>query len=245
MPNLIAHRGQNADFPENTLEAFNAAISSGAKFLEFDVQLTADLIPVISHDISLQKAAGKDIDLTLTSYAELATISAGEPARFGEKFLSSRIPSLQQTLAELQKHPDLLLFIELKQESFNRFGIPQFIDKVLECLQESHNKCVIISFNFQALQYLKKKSAIQCGWIVKSMDKAVQQQATLLSPEFIFINYRRWSNLTHDFSADDWDWVVYETSDPEIVTKLIEKGVTYIETDNISKLLEYFPHPLE
>ncbi|MCZ0900624.1 glycerophosphodiester phosphodiesterase, partial [Microcoleus sp. HI-ES] len=47
---IIAHRGFSAIAPENTLAAFELAIARGAHSIEFDIQLSADNVPVIFHD---------------------------------------------------------------------------------------------------------------------------------------------------------------------------------------------------
>lgn len=49
-PILFAHRGGCADAPENTLEAFSHSVALGVTGLESDVWLSADGIPVLSHD---------------------------------------------------------------------------------------------------------------------------------------------------------------------------------------------------
>ena len=53
---VVAHRGASADQPENTLEAFDAAIDAGADVIELDVRLSSDGVPVVMHDadVSLQ-----------------------------------------------------------------------------------------------------------------------------------------------------------------------------------------------
>ncbi len=53
-PHLIAHRGNAAEFPENTLPAFESALELGVRNIEFDVQLTSDKVPVVIHDADLQ-----------------------------------------------------------------------------------------------------------------------------------------------------------------------------------------------
>ncbi len=241
LPKLIAHRGQNASFPENTLEAFVAALACGAKYLECDIQLTADHIPVISHDMSLLKTADLNINLAQTHYSSLSNISVGEAKRFGDAFPSTDLPRLTDLIALLRSYPDVLIFIELKQESFDYFGIELFVDSVLNCLQEDFERCVLISFNLQALQYLKSKSTIRTGWVIKHLDQASLLAAKQLSPEFMFTKYINCLNSKHDFSADPWSWVIYESSDPLIVDALIKRGVDFIETDNICQLLNYFP----
>ncbi len=62
---IVAHRG-NAGLPglkENTLEAFDAALAHGAWGLEFDLRWTADNAPVVSHDKTLERVFGSDLDV--------------------------------------------------------------------------------------------------------------------------------------------------------------------------------------
>ena len=46
----IAHRGYHADAPENSLEAFAAAVALDVDGIETDVRLSADRLPVLIHD---------------------------------------------------------------------------------------------------------------------------------------------------------------------------------------------------
>ena len=55
---LIAHRGNARDFPENTLPALQSAVELGIRFIEFDVQLSADGVPVVivrGYDIQIKE----------------------------------------------------------------------------------------------------------------------------------------------------------------------------------------------
>ena len=49
-PLNIAHRGLSSLFPENTLEALEAALYQGADFVEFDIVYTKELYPLVMHD---------------------------------------------------------------------------------------------------------------------------------------------------------------------------------------------------
>ena len=60
LPEIIAHRGNAAEFPENTLQALASAVELGVKHVEFDVQLTADKVPVLLHDADLERVAGRE-----------------------------------------------------------------------------------------------------------------------------------------------------------------------------------------
>ena len=52
---IWAHRGASARQPENTIAAFRAAMAGGADGVEFDVQLSADGVPVVIHDEKVER----------------------------------------------------------------------------------------------------------------------------------------------------------------------------------------------
>src|SRR3546814_16572729 len=55
LPRIMGHRGAKALAPENTLCSMKAAAGAGARWVEFDVLLTADGEPVPFHDDPLQR----------------------------------------------------------------------------------------------------------------------------------------------------------------------------------------------
>jgi glycerophosphoryl diester phosphodiesterase len=60
LPRVIGHRGAAAYAPENTLESFREARRRGASWIETDVKLTADGVPILMHDESLKRTTGVD-----------------------------------------------------------------------------------------------------------------------------------------------------------------------------------------
>ena len=74
---MLAHRGLALEAPENTLLAFAHAVTIGASYLETDVHLTADGIAVVSHDPSLRRVAGRDVDVSKLTMAELRGVDLG------------------------------------------------------------------------------------------------------------------------------------------------------------------------
>uniref|UniRef100_UPI000AD76C93 glycerophosphodiester phosphodiesterase family protein n=1 Tax=Poseidonibacter lekithochrous TaxID=1904463 RepID=UPI000AD76C93 len=52
---ITVHRGAKAIAPENTLISFSIAAHCGAKWIETDTQLSADLVPVIYHDKNINR----------------------------------------------------------------------------------------------------------------------------------------------------------------------------------------------
>src|SRR5687767_10794848 len=77
---VIAHRGASGYAPENTLPAFELAIVQGADALELDVRLTADGVPVVIHDPTLERTIGRPARVGDLTADQLLEADAG--ARF-------------------------------------------------------------------------------------------------------------------------------------------------------------------
>lgn len=76
-PEVVAHRGASAQYPEHTLAAYRAAIAQGADALECDVRLTADGELVCLHDRTLRRTGLTDGIVSTTTLAELDRIDFG------------------------------------------------------------------------------------------------------------------------------------------------------------------------
>lgn len=101
LPAIIGHRGAKSNAPENTLAGFRRAHEEGAPWVEFDVKLTKDNVPIVIHDETLERTSngrGPVRDLTLDS---IKLVDAGCPAVFGDRFKGERIPTLEESLALL------------------------------------------------------------------------------------------------------------------------------------------------
>ena len=108
----IAHRGASAVAPQNTLAAFRRAAELGADGVELDVHLSADLVPVVIHDSTVDRTTdgtGRVADLPLAALKELDAGSWFDPTFAGE-----RIPTLEEVFEEIGK--SLLINVELKPE---------------------------------------------------------------------------------------------------------------------------------
>ena len=71
LPQVIGHRGAMAYAPENTIASFREAKKRGVAWVEIDVKLTADGVPVVMHDDSLKRTMGVDRLVAETPRAEL------------------------------------------------------------------------------------------------------------------------------------------------------------------------------
>jgi glycerophosphoryl diester phosphodiesterase len=114
-PLVIAHRGDSANRPENTMASFASALELGAELVEFDVQLTRDGHVVVMHDPTVDRTTdghGRVADLDLR---EVRALSAGYPGRFGSRYSGERVPTLAETLNLLQGRARAL--VEIKPDS--------------------------------------------------------------------------------------------------------------------------------
>ena len=76
-PLWIAHRGAGKLAPENTLAAFRVGASHGFRVFECDVKLSADGVPFLLHDATLQRTSSGHGIAGALDWSELARLDAG------------------------------------------------------------------------------------------------------------------------------------------------------------------------
>lgn len=149
---LVAHRGLKSKAPENTLAAFKAAHHHGFKWVEFDVKLSKDNVPVICHDATVNRTTNGSGKIANLSYSQLKTLDAG--SWFGKSFSNETIPSLEETL-EFCATASMGGNIELKPDK----GLSeQQLQHYCQCSYQIITKfilkhpIIVSSFNHQALK---------------------------------------------------------------------------------------------
>lgn len=110
---VIGHRGNAAHAPENTLESFRQALALGADAIEFDVRVTRDGIPVVIHDESLERTAGRPERVDALSASELDTADAGaafttDGATYPYRGRGITVPKLADVLEEFRGVPKII-----------------------------------------------------------------------------------------------------------------------------------------
>jgi glycerophosphoryl diester phosphodiesterase len=114
---VIGHRGASGLAPENTLESFSLAVEHGAEALEFDVRLSADGVPLVVHDATLNRTTHRAGTVDQLSAAEVQTADAGfrfttdGGASHPWRSRGVRIPLVREVL---EGFPTLPLLIEIK-----------------------------------------------------------------------------------------------------------------------------------
>lgn len=239
VPTLVAHRGYPARYPENTLVGIQAAVAAGARWFEFDVQLSRDLIPFLCHDESLERTAGLSQRIMDLSAAELKSVDVGESRRFGNRYAGTHPTLLAELAAWLKDRSGVRAFVEIKEESLRHFGQDVVVERVMRALEPARDQCVIISFDAPCLVAARKRGAAGVGWALYAADADAARTARGFEPEYLFAGDRLFAEA-HANLKGPWHWAVYQVQDPDYAARLTEQGAHLVETDAIAEMLAAF-----
>lgn len=149
LPKLIGHRGAASYAPENTLEGIRTAYDLGIDWVELDVKLTKDEIPILFHDEDTQRMSGVPglvRDMTLD---ELKELDVG--ANHGESFIGTQIPTLDEAL-ELLIDLDMAVNLEIKPCPGREKETAEILVDHLSRVWDEHNKVLLSSFQHVCLE---------------------------------------------------------------------------------------------
>ncbi len=236
LPDIVAHRGNAIEYPENTMQALESAVALGVRHVEFDVQLTADLVPVVFHDSDLARVASRPESVHALSWLQLTEIPVGETSRFGALFAHTRAPSLAQAVDAIAGWNGVTAFVEIKRASMRKFGREAVLRQVSQVLQPVLDRCVLISFDLAAIRLLRLMTGARIGWVLDSYDADSLREATTLAPEFLFCNLERVPIGTEELWPGPWDWAIYEVRDLETARHCHGLGARYVETMAVRSL---------
>lgn len=142
-PLITGHRGIPALDDENTLEGTLKAIEVGADAVEYDVYLSKDGHVFLMHDTTLERTTGvkrNTEELTLAEIRQLRTLPNNRP-----------VPTMDEVLAAVKKHPHVTNFIEIKSYK------PEIVSKIKELLDkhDAYDQSIVISFSGDQILQMK------------------------------------------------------------------------------------------
>ncbi len=183
MPTLkIAHRGGAALRPENTLAAFAHAVALGADGAELDVQLSADGVVVVHHDLRLNPGyarsnSGRWLEglpprIGDLRFTELQQFDVGRPApgsdyAYAHPMLApvdgARIPALVEVLAIAAGAPSpFLLMVELKSDPGADPAL--LADAALAACGDHLDRVIFVGFDWRGLLRIRQQSPLARCW---------------------------------------------------------------------------------
>lgn len=229
IPEIVAHRGQSIDAPENTLASIELAIHHGADAVEIDVRETKDLIPVLMHDSSTKRTTN-DLQTRLVknlTYAQLQTLDAG--SWFSEEYAGEKIPTLEEVLSLVQGR--VRLFLEIKDRSTS------LELSVLDLLAQYNmtEDTVILSFHNDQLKRIKQlNSEVKTLLLVQSFYGDLHELARATYADYygvsitFFDNNPQFLSIAHQHEKRVYIWTV---KDVDIMTRMVDADVDGLITD--------------
>jgi glycerophosphoryl diester phosphodiesterase len=237
LPEIIAHRGNAAEYPENTLQALASAVDLGLRHLEFDVQLTSDNVPVVFHDSTLERVADRPDSIHDLTWAQLAEIPVGEVKRFGSRFAFTYPPSLAQTVDAIAGWEGVTPFVEIKRASMRKVGRETVLRRIAEVVRPVLDRCVFISFDLPSVKILRMMTGARVGWVLQECSEAELQDARAVAPDFLFCNLDRIAEQTTQLWHGPWQWAIYEVRDVPTAQRCQALGAAFVETMAVKELL--------
>lgn len=153
MNNLcVAHRGFSGKAPENTLAAIRMAIAMPfVHWMELDVQLSKDGVPVVIHDFTLDRTTNGHGKVKNMDWEHIRRLDAGSWK--GRSFRGERVPSLEEVLSLASGR--LRLNIELKTVGNMYPGIEQKVTDLISS-KGMRDDVILTSFDTDVLKKIKE-----------------------------------------------------------------------------------------
>ncbi|WP_379946472.1 glycerophosphodiester phosphodiesterase family protein [Enterococcus devriesei] len=238
--NWIAHRGNNTEYPENSLPAFQQATRHWG--IETDIQVTSDGKWVVMHDATVDRTtngSGAVSSMTLNQFRALRIDTGPNIATLSD---SEKIPPTLEEYLIICKQFNKVPVIEIKSGSYSAANYTLLKD-TLNLFGYDESNCVIASFDFIVLTNIRAiYPNMELHMFFNSIDtNTINQLMTLGIPAVASCSYSNASvtaanvKLLHAAGLKVGVWTVNDDKFEEM-KKL---GVDYITTNSLSGNLRY------
>ncbi len=239
---IIAHRGACFYAPENTLESFAVARRQGASWIETDVKLTADNVPVLIHDETLERTTNGIGLVAETNLEELQKLDAG--AWFSPQYKGAAVPTLEEAIK---------LFAELSLDcNFEIKPCPGREEETAEIVMRDLSRRwpqewprpLVSSFALESLRIARRSHP---EWPLGLLLEDYPNNWLDLARELRVVSIHCWSEtLTQEWAAkikeEGFVLLVYTINDPAVARRLFDWGVDGIFTDAPARFLDAAPN---
>ncbi|HTV48512.1 MAG TPA: glycerophosphodiester phosphodiesterase family protein [Phycisphaerae bacterium] len=219
----IAHRGASAAAPENTVAAFDEAIRLGAWAVEFDVRLSADGVPVVIHDETVNRTTNGQGAVNALTRLDMLRLDAGSWKH--PRFSGVRIPTLHEALQAIEGRA--IPAVELKVPID-----PELLRSALE-LNDALDKAVILSFDPGVVATVRGgMPGVMLGFSSETWRADLPEQCRRLGAQILVLDVAAVSlnnvSAAHREGREVW---CYTVNDPGAVAACSAMGVRGIITD--------------
>ena len=237
LPPVIARRGSPLRAPENTLESFIAARQDGAIWIETDVKLTADGIPVLIHDDTLDRTTSGHGAVADMTWAEMQTLDAG--SWFNSAFSKTRVLPLAELLA-FSYTSGMRLIMELRPSPGRTQATAMVtLIEASKLWPEEAPPPLISSFDIDALMIAAQlhpdwpRGLLLNEWRSDWAELAVLTQASTVSVNEALLTPERLAL----FNRAPVSVLAYTVNDPARAKELLRNGVSAVYSDNVGAVI--------
>ncbi len=231
IPRVIGHRGAKAYAPENTLASIHAAADMGIEWVEIDVKLTKDDIPIIFHDEELQRCTGHAGLVRDLTFKEIRELDAG--SWFGDSFTDEKIPTLEEALNIILER-GLGLNLEIKPCPGREIETAEAaLDVATRIWPEDGPPPLISSFQHVSLETaLEMMPEWPRGFLMDEHLENWQEMAEYLQAATININGNKVTrDLVEEYMEAHKPLLAYTINQPDKARELIRWGVDSVFSD--------------
>ena len=108
---VISHRGDNRNYPENTMLAFESSLQLGVDYIEVDIRTTSDGFLVVIHDDTVDRTTNGTGRVRQHTFAEIRALDAG--GWFAPQFAGLQVPTFNE-VAQLAQRYNRSMYLDLK-----------------------------------------------------------------------------------------------------------------------------------
>lgn len=230
---VYGHRGARGYAPENTLPSFSLAREMGVDGVELDVHLSRDGEVIVIHDATLNRTTNGDGAVSTLTLNELRKLDAG--VKFGDKWRGTRIPTLDEVFTLMGR--SIKYKVEIKRGSDHYPGIER---KVIELVRRHKVDAQIISFDFDALETIRKLDGeVSIGLIFVGRIRWFIEPAKKLGAQWLHAAYElideKGIKEAHANGLMVGSWTVNDEQDAK---RLADMGVDDITSDYPDKIIK-------
>ena len=234
---IISHRGAAAIAPENTLTAMRVAFEQDVEFVETDVRLTADGVPILMHDPTLDRTTDGSGPVAARTLAEIRALDAG--SWFAPEFAGEPVPTLEEFVAVLEPTTTRAL-VELKGD-----WQPEQIESLIEYLRSHYlvNRVALQSFELPTLEMLREiapefaRVMLTREWNQAAVDRAVELQVSAVGARTKL--YDRRPDLVEQVRPLGIGTLVYTLNSERRWTHAARAGIDLVVTDDPVRLADW------
>lgn len=229
-PIAFAHRGGASDAPENTMPAFEYAVGLGYRYVETDVQVTADGVLVAFHDDDLRRTCGRDARISRLPWSEVRTaqVDGRAPVPLLDELLGAW-PDLRVNIdCKSDAAVDALVSALRRHDALHRVCVGAFDDRRLARLRAALGDGLCTSLGPLAV------AALRFG--PRRPPRGLAAQVPVRQGP-ITVTDARFVERCHDLGVAVHLWTI---DDPAEMGRLLDLGVDGIMTDRPQVLREVF-----